>query len=333
MLSMKDIAKLSGVSVKTVSRVLNNSPQVKEETKEKVLAVVEKEGYHRNIIAKSLKEQKTRTIIVFIDRHSGNYWGIWHTIILREFMVVAKENSYKIIIAPSSADSHMADETDGFGFLSSGLADGAILMDNINFDKRIEYLNKFNIPHVVLGNCGEDAKSHWVDNNNYKACYSSTNYLIEKGYKSIAFLLGGEDFKVNQERAKGFIKAMEDAGVEDYTIEYEINSMKKAYNITKKHIDEKKKVDAYFVSGDERAIGVYRALQENGKKIPEDVAVLGIDNIPHAKYLYPSLSSVEQPIDDLAKQAVEMLVALIEGEEDVQKNVQVDYRLVEREST
>lgn len=333
MLSMKDIAKLSGVSLKTVSRVLNNSDKVKEETRQKVLDVVHKEGYRPNIIAKSLKEQKTRTIIIFIDRHHGEYWGIWHTMIITAFMRIAKEMDYKVLISPSSASDHMTDQTDGFSFLTSGLADGAILMDNILEDQRIDFLIKNNIPHVVLGNCSNYTKTHWVDLNNYNAGYMGGEYLINKNYRSLVFLLGDSSFKVSQERARGFMEAMKEADISDYRIEYGISSTIKAYERVLQDIENNARPSAYFVSGDERALGVYRAVQEKGLRIPEDVAVLGIDNIQHGQYLYPSLSSINQPIDIFASQVITMLIKIIEGVEDVEGSVLIPYNLVEREST
>jgi LacI family transcriptional regulator len=331
---MKDIAKLSGVSLKTVSRVLNDSPEVKEETRNKVLEIVKKHGFQRNIIAKSLKEKKSKTIIVFIDRHSGEYWGIWHTMILTELMKTTKSSGYKIIISPSNSNEYMEDDTDGFGFLTSGLADGAILMDNTLNDQRIEYLVQYNIPHVVLGNCSNYANSHWVDLNNFNAGYMGGNYLIKKGYKSLAFFLGDERFIVSQERASGFCKAMEEANNTSYEIVNGISTTEKAYNKVLDHIKEEKKFDAYFVSGDERALGVYRAVQEKGLKIPTDVAILGIDDIPHSKYLYPSLSTINQPVQEFAHKIIEMLIGLIDGREDeLETGILLPYSILEREST
>lgn len=333
MLSMKDIAKLSGVSLKTVSRVLNNSDAVRDETKQKVLDVVNREGYRPNIIAKSLKERKTKTIIVFIDRHNGEYWGIWHTMILTAFMSTAKEMDYKIIVSPSSAHEHMTDQTDGFSFLTSGLADGAIIMDNKLEDQRIDFLIKNNIPHVVLGNCSNYTKTHWVDLNNHNAGYMGGEYLINKGYKSIVFLLGDDSFKVNQERARGFEEAMKKANIKDYKIEYGISTTKKAYNVVCNHYIEDLYADAYFVSGDERAFGVYRAVLEKGFKIPQDVAVLGIDNIPYSQYLFPSLSTINQPVDEFANQVLKMLIEIINGVKEVKDSIMIPYNLIEREST
>jgi len=249
-------------------------------------------------------------------------------------MKIAKVKNYKLLISPSNAHEHMTDETDGFSFLTSGLADGAVIMDNILVDQRIDYLMKNKIPHVILGNCSNYQKSHWIDLNNYNAGYMGGKFLVEKGYKDIIFLIGDQEFKVSQERARGFEVAMNDLDCKSFNIKYGVSTTIKAYETVVAQLDAGEKPRAYFVSGDERAIGVYRAIQEKGMKIPEDIAVLGIDNIPIGNYLFPSLSSIHQPAELFAKQVLGMLVKLIEGgTEDSIENQLLAYKIIEREST
>lgn len=334
MLSMKDIANLSGVSLKTVSRVLNNSDNVKDSTRQKVMNIVEEYGYQKNIIAKSLKERKTNTIIVLIDRHKGDYWGIWHTIMLNTIMKKGKKLGYKVIISPSSAMNSLKEDTDGFPLITSGLADGAIIFDNVRKDVRIAFLNKHNIPYVVVGRNVDNNQSKWVDLDNKSAGYVGGEYLIERDYHSICFLLGEEEYIVNQERAKGFKEAALKYNIKDVNTVYGINTMKIAYEVVNKHLNENKKYRAYYVSGDERALGVYRAILEKGYKIPDDIAVLGIDNIPICDYLYPSLSSINQPVNEFCEHILNMLIKQINGEEILTSNkIVLPYELIIREST
>lgn len=334
MLSMKDIANLSGVSLKTVSRVLNNSDEVKESTRQKVMKIVEEYGYQKNIVAKSLKERKTNTIIVLIDRHKGDYWGIWHTIMLNKIMEKGKKRGYKVIISPSNAMNSFKEDTDGFPLLTSGLADGAVIFDNVRNDVRIDYLNKHSISYVVVGKNVDNNQSKWVDLDNKSAGYVGGKYLIERKYHSICFLLGREEYIVSQERAKGFEEAALEYNIKDVNTIFGISTMNKAYEIVNKHLKENKIYRAYYVSGDERALGVYRAILENGYKIPEDIAVLGIDNIPICDYLYPSLSSINQPVDEFCEYILNMLIKQINGEEILTSNeIVLPYEMVVREST
>lgn len=331
-MTMKDIADLCGVSLKTVSRVLNNNDNVKEETRQKVLDIIEKYDYKVNMLAKGLRQKKTNTIIFFIDKHKEKYWSIWHSQMLQHLFKESKKLGYKIVVSPSSAIGYLNDETDGFHLLSSKMADGAIILDNVNNDIRIEFLNKNNIPYVLMGQC-EDENVSWVDLDNYNTGRIGGEYLINKGYKNICFMVGQEVFHVNQLRADGFKEAVSKHPV-NYEIVYEIDSMDVAYTKSKELI-EMEKFDAIFISGDERAIGVYKAIYEKGLSIPDDIAVLGIDNIPVSQYMHPSLSSMDQNCKVFARQVIELLDHLIKNaNSDIKKQILIKNKsVVEREST
>lgn len=331
-MTMKDIADLCDVSVKTVSRVLNNSSSVKEETRQNILKVIEQQGYQVNMLAKGLRQKKTNTLIFFIDKHKEKYWSIWHSQMLQHLFEQAKKMGYKIAVSPSSASGHINDETDGFHLLSSKMADGAIILDNVNNDVRIDFLNRNQIPYVLMGQT-ENQQVNWVDLNNYKTGYIGGEHLINKGYKKICFMLGQEQFHVNQLRANGFKEIANKKKVE-YSVVFEVDSMEAAHEKTKE-IFMKNNYDALFISGDERAIGAYRALNELALKIPEDVAVLGIDNIPLCNYLYPSLSSMDQNIQVFAQTVMDLLHNLINNPEDIiEHQILIENKkVIEREST
>ena len=222
-LKMQDIADLCGVSIKTVSRVLNNSTSVKPETKERILKVIQEHGYQVNLLARGLKQKKTNTIIVFIDKHQEKYWGIWHTQLLQFLLREAKQKGYKIVVSPSSATGHLDDETDGFHLLSSKMADGAIILDNAQDDIRLEFLNKNKIPYVLVGQTEEEDVC-WVDLDNYNTGVLGCEYLISRGYKKIAFLLGQEQFHVNKLRADGFATVAK-KNPNEYGIEFNVDSI------------------------------------------------------------------------------------------------------------
>ncbi len=330
-MNMKGIAELCGVSIKTVSRVLNNSTSVKPETREKILEVIQEQGYQVNLLARGLKKMKTNTIIVFIDKHQEKYWGIWHTQMLQFLLREAKGKGYKIVVSPSSATGHLNDETDGFHLLSSKMADGAIILDNAQEDIRLDFLNKNKIPYVLVGQT-EDENVCWVDLDNYNTGVTGCEYLISKGYKKIAFLLGQEQYHVNRLRADGFSKVAMDNNI-SFCVEYNVDSMEAAYATTLK-LQNKNHYDALFISGAERAIGAYRALNELGLSIPEQVAVLGIDNIPLCNFLYPSMSTMDQQCQRFANAVIEKLYELINGNNDCHhQHILFENIIIEREST
>lgn len=310
-LTMQDIANICGVSIKTVSRVLNKSTNVKPETRERILQVIQEEGYQVNLLARGLKQKKTNTIIVFIDKHQEKYWGIWHTQMLQFLLREAKKKGYKIVVSPSSATGHLDDETDGFHLLSSKMADGAIILDNAQDDIRLDFLNKNKIPYVLVGQT-EDEDVCWVDLDNYNTGVLGCEYLISRGYKKIAFLLGQEQFHVNKLRADGFTRVAKKKQI-DFDIEFNVDSMEAAYATTLR-LQRHYPYDALFISGAERAIGAYRALNELGLDIPGQVAVLGIDNIPLCNFLYPAMSTMDQQCDNFAQVVIEKLYNMINGQ-------------------
>lgn len=330
-ITMKDIAKICNVSIKTVSRVVNGSSEVKAETKEKIEKVMQEHGYEANLLARGLKNKKTNTIIVFIDNHKQKYWGMWHTKMLSSLFKEAKKEGFKIVVTPSSATGHLDDETDGFHLLASKMADGAILLDNANHDIRFEFLHKRNIPYVLAGQVSNEEVT-WVDLDNHSIGRVGCEYLIEKGYKKICLLLGQRQYHVNDLRARGFEEIAKEKNIE-YKIFYDVDSMEAVHDTVNK-VREDFEYDALYISGSERAVGAYRALNEMSLKIPEDVAVLGIDNLSICKHLYPAMSVVDQHCDIFAEKIINKLGKLIRGEDIMGENhVFIQNTIIEREST
>jgi len=192
--------------------------------------------------------------------------------------------------------------------LKNGFADGAIIFDTREIDRRIDYLIGSDIPFVIVGRDNVYESTSFVNLDNIKAGYLGAEHLIEKGNKSIRFFLGDKNFTVNQDRAKGFIQACNDYHIKSELIhiDYGIMNPKVAYE-KMKNILEEEAPDALFVSGDQRAIGAYHAIQEKGLKIPQDIAVLGIDNIPLSEYYYPALTTISQSVRKMAEGAINVL--------------------------
>lgn len=328
---MKDIAEMCNVSTKTVSRVINGSSEVKEETRAKIEQVMQEHGYQANLLARGLKNKKTNTIIVFIENHKERYWGMWHTKMLSNLFKEAKKKGFKIIVTPSSATGHLDDETDGFHLLASKMADGAVLLDNVNHDIRCDFLNKRKIPYVLLGQIDND-KVAYVDADNYNIGKLGCEYLADKGYKKICLLLGQKQYHVNDLRAAGFEEVAKQRNIE-YRILYDVDCMETAHD-TAMEVRKDFEYDALYVSGSERAVGVYRALNEMNLSIPADVAVLGIDNLSICSYLYPAMTVIDQHCDIFAESVINKLDKLIKGQEITEDDhALISNTIIEREST
>jgi DNA-binding LacI/PurR family transcriptional regulator len=328
--TIKDVAEKSEISIRTVSRVINNDPNVKKETRYKIQAVIDELGFEANAIARSLKEKKTNQIVVFIDRHQEMYWGTFHNEIIQELYREAKAKGYRMVISASSADSFEEDENDGFYLIKYGLCDGAVMFDTKPGDKRIQYLRKYKLPFVIIGKDKAHYDTPYVDLDNEYAGYLGAEYLFKNGFKKLIFFLGNEDFVVNQERALGFQKYCDEKQMKS-KIFFGISDMKLAYEKTKELL-ENEKLEALFISGDERALGVYRAIHEKGLFVGKDIAVLGIDNVKMGEYMYPPLTTIDQPKQQFSRTALEILFDQLNSNESTTKRTLITPVIIQRSS-
>lgn len=330
-ITIVDVANACGVSIKSVSRVLNNSPDVSDGMREKVMNAIKEQGYQVNMLARGLKGSHTNIIVVFAERHHEEHLSIWHTIMLKHLFTYAKKRSMKIVLSPSSSERFEEDETDGFYLIANGIAEGAILLETVLQDSRVDYFESHNIPYVVFGE-PENPNVPSVSLDNFDVGYKGGCYLSEKGLDKIALLIGERKFLSTQKRVNGFETAMKEKQKEHY-IFTGIDTVEKAYNKAKEVL-EFFDIKAFFVSGDERALGVYRAIYEKGLSIPQDIAVLGIDNIAIGEYYYPPISTVEQDFKSLAKCCIDYVIDRIESDkENDKKEFKFPCKMIEREST
>lgn len=337
-LTISDISRMSGVSVRTVSRVLNNDPNVKPSTRERVQRIIDETGFEANMLARGLRAKRTNTLIVFVAQHENRYWGAFHNEILSEMMLEAKRRNYRLVISSSSAENYKEDVNDGFYMLKHGMADGAIMFDIMKGDPRTAYLRQKKIPFVIIGKDLDFFDTSYVDLDNRYAGFLGAQYLVSKGRKRIVFMVGNEQFNNNPERVAGFLdffktpEAMEKravgkaiTGVHSIRVAYE-----KSKTLLSAPADERP--DAIFVSGDERALGAYRAIREAGLSIPDDVAVMGIDNIRMGEYYHPPITTIDQSIPSFVENAFDILFKQLENKQTHGKRVLISPVIVERGS-
>ncbi len=330
-ITITEVAEACGVSIKTVSRVINGNENVSEKTKVKVNKAIKELGYQTNISARALKGNRTNVIMILTDRHEEEHLSSWHVVMLKYLFRYAREKALKVVMSPSNSNSFVSDETDGYYLLENGLADGVVLLEHVPDDLRCKFLKEKGIPFVIFGETDDNSVCS-VSLDNYYVGYKGGTYLTGRGYSYIEFLIGEERFNSNRRRVTGFRDATNGKGG-IYNIRYGASTVDKAYRIAK-NILETKKPDAFFVSGDERATGVYRAISEAGYKIPEDIAVLGVDNIPMGNYLHPRISTIDQDFESMARECIELLVKMLDGEElEKQKTTTFLPSVIEREST
>lgn len=327
--NMVQIAEKCGVSLKTVSRVINHPEQVSPKTMKLVREAMEQCGFQVNLLAKGLKQSRTNIIIIFLDKHNGDYMNPWRSNMLKHLFWYASSIGLKVIVSPSDSQGYKVDETDGFYLLSSGIADGAILFEYVEHDQRLEYLERTNTPYVLLGQPKEDAIPA-VSLDNYSLGFQGGEYLKKKGYRKICYLTNEKWYYSTKLRVKGFLEA-----VPDGTVIYGVSSTKIACEKTRELL-EADETDCIFVNGNS-FLGVYKAAAECQKRIPEDVAVFATNSLPINEEVYPPLSSLSQDFDKLAEQCISLLQDLLRDKQRGaawdRKQIFLPSVVVERKST
>lgn len=342
MSSIKEVAKLAGVGVATVSRVLNESKNVSDELKLRVNKAVEELGYSANSIAKGLKSSKTNTIAIIIPYIKR----IFFTDIIDGISMVCKKNGYSIQIYESNDDEAM--EMKLVNLLVDTWIDGIIVASCINeknekttkFIESLHLLNKkgVSIPVVNLeiNALNDNISSIVVDHK--KAAKEAVEHLISINRKNILHLAHPKQSRIGKERLDGYIEALNDNNLklDEELIAYGNYSVISGYRAVKKLIDRNKKFDAIFAANDQMAIGALKACKSFNMKIPEQVAIIGYDDIFVTTLVEPTLSTVKVFRAEMGISAANRLIYLIDnnGEiKDKEKIVTLDTKLIVRKST
>lgn len=325
--TIKEVAKQAKVSITTVSRVINNVEGcTNEETRNRILKVIEELDYKPNALARSLVTKKTKTIGLILPDISNPFFpGIAKGVEDR-----ASKYDYNVILC-NSYDS-LKKEDYYINVLREKYVDGIILSSSkLNKDDENNYSK--DIPMVFIDRRPDVNITNGVFINNFSGAYTAVKHLIDLGHRNIGCLIGPQNINTSIERLDGYKKALEDSSIsinEDF-IKFEEYSIEGGYSAAREILKDKK-ITAIFANNDLMAIGVYRAAKEMGYKIPGDISVVGFDDIDTAKVVEPPLTTVKQPTKVLGESAVEMLMEAINGKIE-EKIIYLDTELIIREST
>ncbi|MBW0767301.1 LacI family DNA-binding transcriptional regulator [Mammaliicoccus lentus] len=315
-ISIYDVAKLANVSQSTVSRVLNNYPYIKPETKQKVLNAIKELGFSPNEIARGLANNKTNTIGLIIENISNSFYSETAHIILRE----ARKYNYEVIIIDSesdkenfkkSIDSLMAKRVDGIIVASTRMTNDIIvnLIDKnfpiITYNRRI-YKDGYN-SHVVL--------------DNFLGANMAIEHLVKLNHKRIAYISGPLRYSTFYDRLQGFLSSINTYNLE---VDEEIMYMdkleyKKVYDFAKKLMNSNNPPTAYFSSTDNMALAVMEAAVSEGLKIPEDISVIGCDDIDISGNSFIQLTTIAQQKERMATLTIEKLMKKISDKSNEEK--------------
>ncbi len=320
-----DIARISGVSPKTVSRVINGGDGVKSETYQSVMKVIDELSYIPNAYAQNLTKKETTNILISVKKMES-FPLIWFQTLLDKVLQTCKEMGVNAIVEYFGEGDSIKDSI----ISSTGsLVDGVIVFYEGKDDSRIQYLKKNNMPFIVFGESQTEGVIY-VSNNDFQAMYDLMGAVADKGLRDMWLLMGGESL-VNKDREKGartFVKEKKyDIALE---VVYGLATIESVYDYAMENLTDTNIPDIIFVSGDEKVQGIIRACYEKGISIPDQLAIVGFDNIPIAQYYTPALSTISPDYSQLAKEMIDGVLAIING--DKRKSVEVSTTLVRRQS-
>ena len=317
-LTLEDIAREANVSPSTVSRVISNHPNISAATRKKVLKIMEKMNFQPNIVARSLASNSTKTIgVVLASRTEGALRKAVQYPLFSDMLgglsLAAYKNGYNILM--SSLNKMDDDKQKIREMAKGGMTDGIIYFFSRVNDPIIEELKSLNSPFVVVGRPMNENEVNWVDNDNFSLSYKVTELLIKRGYKKIAFIGASPSFVITVDRLEGYKKALM-----DYSIPVEEDLIVKGrfmtdngYELMKGIFDKGILPTGVVAQDDLIAFGVMKQIKERGLSVPEDIAVVGFNNVPMSEFSTPSLTSVETNAFDVGAKACEMLLSCIKS--------------------
>ncbi|MCD9022819.1 LacI family DNA-binding transcriptional regulator [Cohnella silvisoli] len=327
---IKDVAKKAGVSVTTVSRVLNGEKYVKDDLKARVQRAIDELGYSPSHIARSLVRKKTNLIGVIVPDVTSSFYST----ILSTIEKTASINEYNLMVCNIIEDNDK--ELKYLQIFKQMRVDGIIIMhEKLNTEIR-ELIHKLDIPIIFSSVKPVEQKFVSVIIDDYAAAYDATRYLIGLGHSRIGFI-GGDmrDVTSGQNRFAGYKQALADCAIEaigDY-IRFGDYKTQSGYEIMKEMLAGDVVPTAVFAVSDDMAVGAMNCIHDDGLRVPDDLSVIGFDGSQLTEQVRPRLSSMEQPILEMGIVTVDALLALISGNEGApKKDVILKHKLVIRDS-
>ena len=336
--TIKDIAKICGVGVSTVSRAINNHPDINPETKEKIMNTIKEYGYVPNNSARNLKRVDAKAIAVLVKGISNPFFANMIKVIEKE----CKKKHYYMELSHIESDE---DEVDAaLKVVKEKRLRGIIFLGGL-FSHSDEKLRKLTVPFVfsTAGSIPENISKKLYSNicvDDRKESARIVDYLIGLGHKKIAMVVAEpNEQSIGKLRLDGYYEALQahDIAINPNLVYQTTNevghfSMENGYRTTKRLIESGEEFTAVYAMADVLAIGAIRALLESGLRVPEDVSVAGYDGIDVSGYISPSLTTIRQPVEDMAKNTVKLLFDIIAGKKEHQ-HITFEGELLEREST
>ena len=330
-LTLEDIARQAGVSRSTVSRVVNGHPNVRADVRQRVLEVVQETGYHPNAAARTLASQRSRTIGLVLPRTVSSFFADPYFPHLTQGIAQAcNQSDYTLGLFLVGSDE---DEEKAFPRLSRrGYLDGVLVQTGQVGDQLIERLIHSEMPLVIIGRPFHSDGVSFIDVDNLDAARNAVGHLVRLGYQRIATITGPANNTTGIDRREGYLRALAERGrtVEEALVAEGDFSEASGYYAMKRLLPAKP--DAVFAASDVMAFGGMRAIREAGLRIPEEIALVGFDDLPQASRSEPPLTTVRQQVVQFGMSAVEVLIDVIDNGVTPPRRIVMATELIVRDS-
>lgn len=328
---MRDVSRKAGVSLKTVSRVINNEGYVAPETRALVLEAIRELGYVPNQAARNLSRGKAMAVGLVLG---WGFIGAWSSSLVEPILIESKNRGYNLSIFSKVQDVANQVKQASLGKHVDGFILDTIAAENVALRKQLEIMR---LPYVIIhpGNMHGIESTSYVTIDDYQSAKSAVDYLIDLGHRIIGYIGSAKKRIPEQMRLKGYLDALTESGISDrknYIINDDSSAYAVGYSGMKKLLINNKELTAVFCGTDEMAMGAMSAVFQSGLKVPDDISLVGFDDIRYASMIIPPLTTVHQPFDKLAIVAVEQLIKMINDPEAEILHMQLPTTLVTRGS-
>lgn len=326
MATIRDVSRIAGVSVATVSRTLTKPEKVSQKTKDKVNAAINETNYKPDILARNFRTRKSSTVVVLVPDIANPFFSR----VIRGIEQTAQKLGYAVLLGDTQGLRER--EITYAKMVDTSQADGIIQLDShIPFEDQ----NNITAPIVNACDCVRGTEIPSVQLDNISAAKEMTEHLIALSHKNIAVISGPKQSSITQDRLSGHIKALNqsDIAFNIETVIYGDYSIQSGEKAAEDILKMSPRPTAIFCMNDEMAIGAIHFAKKNGLKVPDDISISGFDNISFAKYCDPPLTTISQPAEKFGSIAMSMLFDVINGTELDEKYKLLPFEIITREST
>lgn len=334
--TIKDIAKIAQVSHSTVSRSLNDSPRVANDTKKKIKGIAKELGFEFNAQARSLSTSRTNTIGIIYNSNLNDSYIHFLSNTVQKLIRISLEKKDLDTITTFTDNIHLS-QNNITRLINTKKIDGLIIIGAQIDLKTLNFMDNSNIPYVFCHNIpDQDSNVDALYCDHFLGGYLATEHLLNLGHKNLLCIQRSDNSPQFSMRTNGFIAALKDNNIDfdDTNFSKADYNLEGGYKFVKENIDYIKKFSALFVHTDTQALGIIEGLKEEGIKIPNDISIVGYDDIQLGSFYKPHLTTIHQPIEQLVILTCERLIELLESKKcNKSKQIIIPPKLVIRDST